>query len=525
MNKQKIIYQFTDKTLTVYQWSGGELSTDSVYYLHNPEDLELFTQNIHNWAGIIGYVLLNLSSEEYHEEQLPHIQGKDRQLMLDRKLSKLFPESDYTHYKFLKRQKTGRRDDIFLLSGITDTEVIEPYIDVINSHQIEISGVYSTPLIINKIIKPLQHEKHVLVIATGKPADDRLPFRQTFLNGKLIHFNRLTSITTSGESDDLAKKFNREIERTWQYLNNRREISPSDDLEVILIVPDNVESALNAHPQAPHCQYRFAKLDQLINLHQAEDKIEHPHFASFTAFLLGKSVHKTPHYKPKKLAFVRVHQQVKRYLLAASILLAVVTLGITGNNLLKNHSMAQVNLDMNETLLNNSDNIDTLQSWFEDRKASPEKMETIVTAARKLTEINPLPKSIFEIISSSYRNYSDLSLKTIEWKIIASTESNTEETFNNDDMDDEFDNITSTPVNTVVITLEGEVLNFQGNYRDAIERIQSFAKNLTQLAKVSSVNIRKLPLDINPTTIISRSITDQTAPSFAMDVQLTPGGL
>ena len=184
MNKQKIIFQFTDKTLTVYQWSGGELSTDSVYYLDKLEDLELFTQNANNWTDIIGYVLLNLSSEEYHEEQLPHILGKDRKLMLQRKLSKLYPESDYIQYKFLKRQKTGRRDDIFLLSGITDTDAIEPYIDVINSQKIEISGVYSTPLIINKIIKPLKHDKKVLVIATGKPAEDRLPFRQTFLKWK-----------------------------------------------------------------------------------------------------------------------------------------------------------------------------------------------------------------------------------------------------------------------------------------------------------------------------------------------------
>ena len=521
MNKQKIIFQFTDKTLTVYDWSGGELSTDSVYYLHNPEDLELFTQNIHNWVGIIGYVLLNLSSEEYHEEQLPHIQGKDRKLMLERKLSKLFPGSDYTHYKFLKRQKSGRRDDIFLLSGITDTDIIEPYIDVINGHQIEISGVYSTPLIINKIIKPLKHEKQVLVIATGKPTDDRLPFRQTFLNGKLIHFNRLTSITTSGEPDDLAKKFNREIERTWQYLNNRREIAPSTDLEVILIVPDNVETALNAHPQVSHCQYRFAKLDQLIQLHQAENKIQHPHFASFTAFLLGKSVHKTPHYKPKKLAFVHLHQQVRRYLLAASILLAVVTLGITGNNFLKNYHMNKTSIEMNQTLAENSINIGSLQSWFKARKTSPEKMETVVKTARNLTNINPLPQSIFEIISSSYEDYHDLSISLLEWKTISATESD-DETFNNKYIND---SNKSTPPNSILITLEGEVINFKGNYRQAIERVQSFVHDLKKLAKVASVNIRKLPLDINPTTNISRSIADQTAPSFAIDIQLTQEAL
>jgi len=524
LNKQKMIFQFTDKTLTVYQWAGGELSTDSVYYLHNSEDLELFTQNIHNWVGIIGYVLLNLSSEEYHEEQLPHILGKDRQLMLERKLNKLFPGSDYTHYKFLKRQKSGRRDDIFLLSGITDTDLLEPYINIINGHQVEISGVYSTPLIINKIIKPLKHDKQVLVIATGKPTDDRLPFRQTFLNGKLIHFNRLTSITTSGEPDDLAKKFNREIERTWQYLNNRREITSGANLEVILIVPDNVEAALNDHPQVSHCQYRFAKLDQLIKLHQAENKIQHPHFASFTAFLLGKSVYKTPHYRPKKLAFVHLHQQAKRYLLAASILLAVMTLGITGNNLLKNHHMNQASLNMGQTLLNDSDNIDSLQSWFEARKASPEKMETIVTTARKLTELNPLPSSIFEIISSSYGNFNDLSLQTIEWKTI-STADTTNTTDNGDINDDAYDMAPPSHSNKVLITLEGEVLNFQGNYRHAIERIEDFASDLKKLTTVASVNIRKLPLDINPTTIISRSVNEQTAPSFAMDIELTPEAL
>lgn len=520
-----MIFQFTDKTLTVYQWSSGELSTDSVYYLHNPEDLELFTQNIPNWDGIIGYVLLNLSSEEYHEEQLPHILGKDRKLMLERKLAKFFPNSGYTHYKFLKRQKTGRKDDIFLLSGITDTADIEPYIDSINAHQIEISGVYSTPLIISDIIKPLKHQKQVLVIATGKPAENRLPFRQTFLNGKFIHFNRLTSITTSGEPEDLAKKFNREIERTWQYLNNRREIAPGVDLEVILIVPDEVESVLNTQPKDPHCQYRFAKLDQLIELHQAENKIQHPHFASFTAFILSRSAYKKPHYKPKSLAFVRLHQQVKRYLLAASILLAVVTLGITGNNLLKNHHINKSSLKMSQSLLNNSDNLDSLQSWFEARKTSPEKMETIVTTARKLTEINPLPQTIFDIISNGYQNYTDLSLKTIEWKTLSKTETNTGTFNNNNTASNDFGHSQLTQENTVLVTLEGEVLRFQGNYRGAIERIQNFAKDLNNLSAVASVHVRKLPLNIDSTTNISRSVSDQSAPSFAIDIQLTSEAL
>lgn len=521
MNKQKIIFQFTDKTLTVYKWSRGELHNDSVYYLNNPEDLALFTKAIPNWINITGYVLLNLLGEEYHEEQLPHIQGKDRKLMLERKLGKLYPNSDYTHYKLLKREKTGRKDDVFLLSGVTDTAIIEPYLDIINGQQIEISGVYSTPLIIHEIIKPLKHSSQVLVIASGKPADDRLPFRQTFLNDKLIHFNRLTSIVTSGEQDDLATKFNREIQRTWQYLQNRQELKPGVDLEVILITPDNVEAALNSQPQVPHCQYVFAKLEELVKLHQAEDKIQQPNFASLTAFLLGKTVHKTPHYKPKKLSFVRLHQQAKRYLLAASIILAIITLGVTGSNLIKNHQMKKTNQQMNHALLGNSEHVEKLKSWFNARQSSPEKMESVVATARKLSRGSLLPQRMFEMVSGGYKDFNDLSLKTLEWKTNSASENNIQTT-NHERKPNGGESI---PSNSVLVTLEGEVLNFHGNYRQAIERIQAFASGLNSLTPVTSVKIRKLPLDINPTINISRSIADQTAPAYALELQINTGAL
>jgi hypothetical protein len=79
--------------------------------------------------------------------------------------------------------------------------------------------------------------------------------------------------------------------------------------------------------------------------------------------------------------------------------------------------------------------------------------------------------------------------------------------------------------NKVLIKLEGEVLNFQGNYRQAIEHIQAFSDELNNLASVELVNILKLPLDINPATNISRSISVQTAPTFALEFQINSEAL
>ena len=226
-------------------------------------------------------------------------------------------------------------------------------------------------------------------------------------------------------------------------------------------------------------------------------------------------------YKPKKLVFVRLHHQTKRYLLAASIFLAIVTFGVIGSNEIKSNKIKKTNQQMNQTLLDGSANIEKLQSWFNAHQSSPMKMESVVSTARKLTAGNPLPQHIFKVISGGYENFNDLSLNTLEWKTVLASINNTQTPNHQEALNTE----ESTPSNTILVTLEGEVLNFHGNYRHAIERIQAFVRNLKSLDPVTSITIHKLPLDINPTTKISRSIADQTAPSYALDVELHAGAL
>lgn len=148
-------------------------------------------------------------------------------------------------------------------------------------------------------------------------------------------------------------------------------------------------------------------------------------------------------------------------------------------------------------------------------------MESVVATARKLSRGSLLPQRMFEMVSGGYKDFNDLSLKTLEWKTNSASENNTQTT-NHERKPNGGESI---PSNSVLVTLEGEVLNFHGNYRQAIERIQAFASGLNSLTPVTSVKIRKLPLDINPTINISRSIADQTAPAYALELQINTGAL
>ncbi len=539
MKKEKTIFRFTDQKLLVYRWADEQLSIEACYSLHEPESESLFDETSQHWKDTFGYILLDLSSEEFHQEQLPHIHGKDRNRMLERKLNKLFPTSEYTSFKLLERQKTDRRDDLYLLAGVTEISTIEPYMDILVAQGIEICSVYSMPLLIPEIIKPLNREAQAIVIVAEQEVEGKLTYRQTFYDKDRPYFSRVSS-TESDDSEQLAATINREIERTWQYLNSRRMLTQGGELQVLLIVPRAVGAALDISARAENCSYVFVRPAELVAHHGASDIAEQVNFTSLAAFMLGKKPRRKAHYKPEKLAFFRRHQQLNRYLFAASITAVVLSLAIFTNSFLTARSIDQSANQLGIRLASTGEQLQTLQDWFKDRDTSPEKMRSVVTAARNLAKPNPLPSQVFEVISAGYQHFDDLSITALEWKVVAVAWQGG--LFNENDGGDLQSAVTSqqrveasmdpeddsgldlssppNPTKKVQVMLAGEIDNFSGNYRLAIERIESFAKVLELHEAVAQVAIKKLPLDIHPSTDVNRSVAERAPPSFEIEFEI-----
>ena len=89
------------------------------------------------------YCLLDSIYEEYRVVVLPHVFGKDRKNLIQRKTRRLFENKSYTYAVMQGRETFGRRDDKLLFTALNNTEVLESWINTLKINGIPLAGIYS----------------------------------------------------------------------------------------------------------------------------------------------------------------------------------------------------------------------------------------------------------------------------------------------------------------------------------------------------------------------------------------------
>ncbi len=93
------------------------------------------------------YVLVDVVEEEYRQDTIPHVRGRDRAAVLGRKFARMFRGTPYCLALDQGRERDGRRDDRVLLTALTKPESIAPWIEEIVQHGIPLVGIYSLPVL------------------------------------------------------------------------------------------------------------------------------------------------------------------------------------------------------------------------------------------------------------------------------------------------------------------------------------------------------------------------------------------
>ncbi len=515
--KADTLLLLSDSQLTVYAYSSHLISLQKVYDLSEPESLAGFS----NWlqqdqSGSLS-LLLDVSCEDYYEEPLPHVRGRDRALLLARKVAKFFPEEGFTHSAFSSRLTTGRRDDVYFISGIADSSLLDPVINILADNDVAIRGVYSLPQLAAELIKPVEHREKLLVVSCDKDVshEGRYTFRQTFVVNEKLYFSRKTSVAT-GDGPEMAESVRKEIERTWQYLNNRRVLEVDNRMQVLMVLPNQVAAGLKAEPEASQCQYIYADVEELASQHAYTSDGADLTSGSLAVYLLARSGGRKSHYQPQRLGFIKRHQQVRQLLNVACVFIAVLATVFTSLNIWQGVEIKNAN----DALLMKSNSLATeLRSQvdgFQYSGPAPQKMQDRVDLSERILERSALPGFVFTVISDSFSGFDDLALTNLEWRNSGYEQADRSARRRNKNKP-----VNNTTVKSqVVVSLVGELAGFDGDFRHSIERIQALITRLEADYRVVGVTTKRLPLDIDPSLKVSRSLSDQRIPSFAIDVTL-----
>jgi hypothetical protein len=431
-------------------------------------------------------ILADLIEEEFREETLPHTIGRDRNNLHKRFINKLFRSTPFRYHRVVGRERDGRRDDRVLFSALTNRDNIEPLLAVLDKAAVPVKGIYSLPLITDRLLKPLTNKPGNVLIVTEQ-ADGGL--RETFIRNGRVHFSRLAPVTDSSP-ENYCNIIKVEASKTRRYLNSLRLLPPNQSLDIYVLCDSARFEALLGMP--------VVESDitiQPINLSQVASLVDYPEYPdtpfsdALFCYLLGKRLTANHYAPPNHLRNWQTYK-AKTGLRAATWLLAVGTITLAGMNIVDSRLMEQETLQL--TALTDQvrhDNQRAAQNLTVEPVAAIAMREALHIADR----LNAYPVDLdhlFSLLGNGFSKQPDFVMDKFDWFVASSPH---EHTIASMPRADDLAQVKDAPF--LVANIHGHVRAFDGRYRQAHEKIDSIARWLEAQPGVRAAEVVTKPLN------------------------------
>ena len=232
MSGTRLLY-FDSETLTVYQASSSSI-TKIRSYKADMFGLAAFSQDIAKASDETYCLLAELLEENYHTTFIPFVKGRQRQALLQRRLSKAFPSTNYRLPLSIGFEKAKRLDEKLLLVALTNTESIDIWLNILEENHAQVAGLYSTSLLVPELIKDLGKLSDWTMAIFFSSAGMHL----TLCENNALRFSRLI-VPPSFDPIDLADFCATETTKTIEYLLTVRILPKSlPQISVLVIAPE-----------------------------------------------------------------------------------------------------------------------------------------------------------------------------------------------------------------------------------------------------------------------------------------------
>jgi len=473
-----------------YIWKSGALSGEQ-RFADNPEGKEQFAEFLQNHRDP-AYLLTDLIEEDFRHETVPHLRGGERAALIQRKFEQYYRNTPFRQALPLQRQKDGRRDDDMLFSGLTNPALISPWLSIMLAHSTPVAGIYSVPNISAPLVRDIP-SNHLLLLSWEKHAG----LRQTYFDAKLLRFSRLTPISNSSSLSEAVAK---EAARTQQYLKSLSLLPPGQALNVHIICHADdrreLEARLNDNTDMHYAYLDIQELGRRIKSKTGyADSDATPLFLHLLATKPPQS-----HYAAAAHTHFFQLLQLRRSLFWLSAVLAAASLLWSAASIWEGRGLNADSESLKVQANKLSQQAQQIIHGFPNTLAPATDMKTAVLLARKLENYSPPPQMILEGISKTLDAFPLIRVDKLAWQTSAAPDTLTPNTAPPNGM------VANAPAQ--VITLSGELTEFSGDYRNALNYLERFQQALTQ--RGHSVTALTLPLDISPKGSIAADIGENS---------------
>jgi hypothetical protein len=205
------------------------------------EGWEHFNSLLLKHPGLPVAIAVDTVDELYRHDILPSVHGPDRREMTERRLRQMIHHSPYRAALRQGAAKDNDHRDRYLMMGLSNPEIIRPWLDIIHVRGSHLSGIWLLPALAIPLARQFRLSNSRLLLVSEQTGGLRL----TYLENGELRFSRLAPVDGSQYENPL-ESYAEEIERTRQALVGQRLLARAEPLRTVLLDPLNTLSELHA---------------------------------------------------------------------------------------------------------------------------------------------------------------------------------------------------------------------------------------------------------------------------------------
>ena len=493
-------------------------------------------------GGSIG-IIVDVLEEEHSRERIARLGQRDQQAMLERKLARVFPRTEFSTATVQGRTAENLLSQDILFSALTKPDHLRTLVERISAAKLPLATVCSPALLSLPVIDKLQprtdgQTQAALLVTRDLEGRLRVAF---FRNRKLVS-SRLLRKSLSARPGDSARLL-RQLEESVRYF----------DPSFIVRAPNPVDVWLLGEPAAaPHDRTDAGSGHEGFHLHAVSldgvatalgihNRLE-PGHADLLFIELLRRHSPAANYLPRGGRRYHQLEQLRRYAQAACLVLGTTALLAgtwNGMSLLDTGLQAR---DLSNSLDTVTAGVHTHSEYGADDNAiDPLQMRQAVSAWQALVANRTEPREILALVSRAVEQQPRLQIDAIGWSplaMVSTSDESSDESAPDEGSEDaaaEEDSAGDEPApdeadaqlaGRIRITVRGRIEPFDNDYPLAFAEVERFMASLRADPRISAVRAREQPLDIRPGSTLTGEISRETGSAkagFAIDIIMRTG--
>lgn len=413
MADKRLLY-LTMQGLQAYRWKAGKLAADGAFGTDDPGAVE-FANYVGTSPKALYYLVADVIDEDFFQENIPLVRGKDRRALLGRRIAQRYRDSSLALALSLGKQKGLRDEERILFSSFTNTQPFQPWLAALRSSEARLVGVYSLALIAPLVAKRLKLAAPRFILVSLQNGG----MRQSYVEEGKIRFSRLGRANPA-DPHAAAEACAAESNRILQFLINLRIVARETGLlDVVALAPAAHRSAYEAAwGDNPRLKLNFIDLESACRT--AGLQSAPPGMLAERLFLHVLALAQ-PAEQFASDALRRFYHlwRARLALLAGGAAVCAFSLLLSGLRLLEVHGINNETMREAQQEASVTRKYDRLQADFPKTPLPRAMLKAAVGTAGVILRQSVLPDRLFADISQALTAVPQIELDKLDWEISA----------------------------------------------------------------------------------------------------------